>query len=60
MVRESAKRVIVALVLAQLGIENDGSVTFEGLCDAFGLTEKEVVQAFAEGVAEGLTESMTE
>lgn len=60
MTRENTKKVIVTLVLAQLGLTNDGSVTFEGLCDALGLTEEEAIAAFAEGVAEGLMESMAE
>lgn len=57
MTRENIKKAIVTLVLAQMGIENDGSVSFEAMCDLFGLTEEEAIAAFAEGVAEGLMES---
>ena len=54
MTREKLKNIIVTFLLVYLCLEDDGSVTFEELCDTLGLTEEETISVFVNGITEGL------
>ena len=56
MTKEKLKNVITAFLLVYLCLEDDGSVTFEELCDTLGLTEEETISLFVNSITEGLIE----
>lgn len=56
MTKEKLKNVITTFLLVYLCLEDDGSVTFEELCDTLGLTEEETISLFVNSITEGLIE----